>query len=89
MAGSRMVGCQATGRQSNPAVMSDIVETAPIQQGYHVVTTRTTRAMARTAGGISVKQYSNVCNLSVFIFNLLYENIPWSFPNTTMTAALT
>ena len=49
MAGGRMVSCQQAGRQ--PVTPVENVDAAPAQQGHQVVTTRTTRAMARGAGG--------------------------------------
>ena len=52
MAGGMMINCQQDGRQPTLPAPAVTVETAPLQQGNQGATSRTTRAMARAAGGL-------------------------------------
>ena len=52
MAGGMMINCQQDGRQPTFPAPAVTVETAPLQQGNQGATSRTTRAMARAAGGM-------------------------------------
>lgn len=51
MAGGMMINCQQDGRQQSLSGPALTVETAPLQEGIQGVTSRTTRVMARAAGG--------------------------------------
>ena len=52
MAGGMMINCQQDGRQPMLPAPAVTEETAPLQQGNQGATSRTTRAMARAAGGL-------------------------------------